>query len=200
MPVGFAQRSGLANSSAPKAMVETPRTRDRTGMGALLARGRSAHARPALQPDGETLRNGSSQGIRNVGPHRFDPGSAEDDVAREAVPAQGAAAPSSARPAMMKRATGTPAARARRAKSADSFAGTQRSPRPCRIATVRPRRWATGSPGRRPRGEPADGGDLRVAAGAQGGPAAHRVPDEDDRHARGPCSSRIRSIAQRTSV
>src|SRR5215217_9531156 len=36
MPVGFAQRSGFANSSTPVATVAAPRTRDRTGMGLLL--------------------------------------------------------------------------------------------------------------------------------------------------------------------
>src|SRR3954467_3551317 len=56
MPVGFAQRSGLANSSAPNAIVETPRTRDRTGMLALLARGPECSQRHGLQPHCETLR------------------------------------------------------------------------------------------------------------------------------------------------
>src|SRR6476661_3406090 len=80
MPVGVAQRSGLANSRAPKATVERPRTRDRTGI--VCTPDSRVGSGSASQGDGETLRNGLSEGIRYVGANRFDPGPAEDDVPR----------------------------------------------------------------------------------------------------------------------
>src|SRR4051794_39361398 len=93
-PVGSAHTSGLASSSAPKARVETPSRRDRTGTGRVLSvegSGEGSGGKGWLERDGDALRDGARQGVRDVGSHRFDPGRAENRVAGEPVPLQGAA-------------------------------------------------------------------------------------------------------------
>ena len=102
-------------------------------------------------------------------------------------------------PGMVKRATRAAARRARTANSADRRRGTQRSPRPCRIATVCPAQVHHRLAGRRPRGERADGGDRRLPAGAQDGPAAHGVAHQHDRGRRCRARCAAASTAQRTS-
>ena len=87
-------------------------------------------------------------------------------------------------PGAVKRATGAPAC-----AGPQGEVGRQLRRHPAVAAAVQDRDGPAAQVGhrltrRRPGRERADGRDLRVAAGAQRRPAAHRVPDQHDRHAR----------------